>query len=208
MEEAWQILKNCGVIIYPTETFYALGSRMDCPLALEKIMRIKGRSRSNPLPLIIGEMRQFESIVDFSRNCSEFWKDINLLTDNFWPGPLTLILPAKKGLSSLLKDADNKVAVRFTPHPLASELCRRCSSPLVSTSANPSGKAATANFDELDQAIKLSADRCVEGRAENLPKGGNPSTAILPLGNRQLKLLRNGPVEPEELRRLGFELRS
>lgn len=193
-----------GCIVYPTETFYALGASVGSAKALERVNAIKGRPRSKPLPVIIGDMDQLAQVLDED---AEGWSGLDLareLMDRFWPGPISIIIPARKDLPPQLLDARGCVSVRLTPHPQARQLCLAVGTPLAATSANVSGDPAVNDLGDLSPAVCLGADYVLAG--DPSPAGGQASTVLRPLKGREAVLYRAGAVPVETLVQAGVRL--
>ncbi len=139
---AVEALGRGDVIVFPTETFYGLGADALNPAAVDKILFLKGRNPDNPIPLIVADQAMLEKVV------REFPPLAQRLADRFWPGPLTLVLPAKEGLSAPLLNRDGGVGVRISSHPLARRLSRELGRPITATSANLSGQAPARTIAE------------------------------------------------------------
>lgn len=204
LKQAAKILAAGGCAVYPTETFYALGALVGSVSALSRINAIKGRPQSKPLPLIIGHVDQLAGVVvpDISR--WEGYASAVLLMERFWPGPLSIIFPARPGLAPQVQDNQGRVCVRLTPHPQAQALCLLCKSPLAATSANLSGHQPVCSLGDLDPAVCLAVDMLVEGTPT--PPGGLPSTLVLPQQGNRLTVLRQGALPLAALERAGFSL--
>ena len=127
------ILKNGGVVAFPTETVYGLGASAWNPEAIRKIFEIKGRPTDNPL---IVHVSSIDMVSDFAINIST---DAQKLMHAFWPGPLTLIFPKKSGVLDIITAGLDTVAIRMPNHPVALSLIAE-TGPLVAPSANTSGK--------------------------------------------------------------------
>lgn len=196
--DAVQIIKNGGVLIYPTETLYAVGADACDERAANRVARIKGRPVSKPLPLIIGSMEQLDLVSDFASS------ELLRLASQFWPGPLSILVKAREEMPSAVKDARGYTSLRWTDHPLASALCIKTRTPLIATSANMSGRPATAVPEELDKELIMM----VEGVYDGLPgpKGGAPSTVIEPLKGSKVRVFRDGVVSRIALMRAGFSI--
>ena len=181
---AVSVLNKNGIIAYPTETFYALGTRYDKKDALEKLYEIKRRPEEKAIPLIIGNIEQLSLLTGHISGPA--WELIN----KFWPGPLTLVLSAGKGLDEYLM-SDNKVAVRIPGESFALQLAKAAGFPITATSANISDKppAETASMvsDYFDQAIDLIIDG-------GHTKGGLPST-IIEATEDEIRTLRKGAID-------------
>lgn len=193
-----------GCLVYPTETFFALGALATEASALARIVAIKARPATKPLPLLVGEMGQFAAILPAGFASGPLAADFDDLARRFWPGPLSLVVPCREELPALVKDAAGRVSVRFTPHPTAAALCRLAGGAVVATSANVSGNPPAASPEALDAAVVAAADGVVtEGPA---PGGGVASTVAGLLGGRRLRIFREGATPLGALRAAGFIL--
>ena len=133
LARAGEVLAAGGVAALPTETLYGLAADSASPKGLERLAAIKGREADKPFPLIIGEI---EHLASLAAEVSPLARD---LAQRFWPGPLTLVLPARPGLSPRLVSARGRVAVRLSSHPVAAGLARTLGRAVTATSANPAG---------------------------------------------------------------------
>ncbi len=127
LETVAEILRTGGVIIYPTETFYAIGGnalneRVSC-----RVSRIKNRPPDKPFPTIVGNLESLERLI-------AGWPETARKTaKKYWPGALTMILPGRKNLPPAITAADGGIAVRWSPHPLLNALAKIIPLPLIST---------------------------------------------------------------------------
>ncbi len=129
------------VIAYPTETTYGLGCDPRDTKAVRRVFRMKGRPDGKPVLLIAASMAQVNTVVDLSRLTPAARKTFAALTKKYWPGPVTLVLPAKRGIGlSRLIVPKQEVAIRVTSSPFAARVARSYGFPVVSTSANRSGQ--------------------------------------------------------------------
>ena len=133
LREAARAVRGGGVIAYPTEAVYGLGCDPLNGAAVQQLLTLKDRPESKGLILIAANFDQLRPFVGQLATAM-----INTVMTS-WPGPNTWILPAALHLPRWLSGAHASLAVRVTDHPIAAALCRACNSPLVSTSANPSG---------------------------------------------------------------------
>lgn len=198
VKDALPIIQSGGVVIYPTETLYAIGAEAMDEGAAKRVMLIKGRPVSKPLPLIIGKMDQLDLVTENVNT------EILRLASSFWPGPLSIIVKAKEELPTQIKDAQGFTSVRWTNHPIAEKLCLESRSPLIATSANKSGQAATAVPDELDSDLISLVDGVIVD--EPYPLGGDPSTVVKAYPGGGVKILRHGVVTQAELIQAGFSI--
>ena len=133
--EAVRAIRSGGVIAYPTEYCYGLGCDPDCIPAIRRILDIKRRDRGQGLVLIAADINQLKPWVDLTD------RSVRERVQATWPGPVTWVVPSKSRASPWLRGGHDNQAVRVTAHPLAVALCRHAQMPLVSTSANRSGRA-------------------------------------------------------------------
>lgn len=191
-------LRNGGLVVYPTETLYALGCLATLHQAVERVVAAKGRPDGKPLPLIMSDwdmIRRFARLQGVALN----------LARRFWPGPLSIVVPVDSAISPLARDASGRSAVRMTPHPLAVRLCREAGAPLVSSSANRSGLPAVDRPWKVDPALARQAQALVLDE-QPWPAGGLPSTLVEITDEETVRVLRDGAVSREELLSWGFSV--
>ncbi|MBN2139703.1 MAG: Sua5/YciO/YrdC/YwlC family protein [Desulfovibrionaceae bacterium] len=194
-----EIISSGGVVVYPTETLYALGCDAFDAWAAARVARIKGRLKDKPLPVIIAGLDWLDRIA------AEVPQVVLDLAADFWPGPLSVLVRARPELPDALKDDLGRTSVRWTPHASAAEICRLADAALVATSANRSGRAPAATPGELDPDILAQADGALLDRP--WPGGGPPSTVVSPMPGRKGRavfLVRAGAVPPSALRDKGY----
>ncbi len=187
--EAASILRSGGLVVYPTETFYALGAVATSAEAVERVYEAKGRGFEKALPLIACDLRAVLGAV------SQWPESAEKLARVFWPGPLSLLVPAAAFLPPALHAGTGKIAIRVSSHPVAVLLARACGGLLVSTSANLAGEPAPESPERIDAGLLASAGAMLD--AGNLP-GGFPST-IVDVSIQPAKLVREGKIAPEEI---------
>jgi L-threonylcarbamoyladenylate synthase len=202
LARAAAILRAGGCVIYPTETYFALGALADNAAALERIVVLKGRPSHKPLPLLVGDLAQLGEVVPPGFAAGPLGADFSELAALFWPGPLSLVVPCRKDLPGLVKDAAGRVSVRFTPHETAAALCRLAGGPLVATSANVSGGAPAATPEELDPEVTAAVDAVLSAGAA--PAGGPASTVAGLDGGKRLTIFRQGATPLAALEQAGF----
>ena len=185
LNQAVHIIKSGGVIIYPTETLYALGCNARDSIAVDRIFAIKDRPMSKPLPVIVGSWEQFLQLTEPDEN-------VLRMVRIFWPGSLSVLVKIKGPLSSRVRDDAGWTSVRFTPHATAREICRLSGAPLVATSANQSGLPASARTADLDRQVGAAVDLVVD--TPPFPGGGLPSTLIRVVSATVVQVLRPGAI--------------
>jgi len=185
-----QIISICragGILIYPTETFYALGGNALVDKAAGRISELKRRSPDKPLPTLIGCRKAVAHLV-------RSWPDeAEKLAQQFWPGPLTLILEAKPALPEEILSCNRTVAVRWSSHPLINALAGYDDFPLISTSANFCGRPPAAKACELDRKLVAAVDLAV---IDKTPKSIDKASTIIDLTVTPPRILRRGAIIP------------
>ena len=193
LTNAAEVVKAGGVVSYPTETFYALGADPAQPKAIERVLRTKGRKDSNkPLLLLIA------SLDDLPNWVSKFPSSFDKLVAHFWPGPLTLVLPAQAGLPDPLIGPGRGIAVRLTSHPIARALIRASGTALTGTSANRAGSRPCCDAKAVRATLGNDLGAVVDGGPT---VGAKPST-VLDLVDDCPRILRHGAIEARALARV------
>ena len=177
------LLGDGGLVAYPTETFYGLGALYSRTDALARLASAKLRPGDKPLPLIAADWEQVERVA---------WLDprVRRVAERFWPGALTLVLPAQGDLDSLLTANTGTVAIRIPGSPIARALAQQAGGPLVSTSANLSGDPPVTAASDISPTLLSRIDGILDGGPT---PGGLPST-IVSLEQGGLRLIRAGSV--------------
>lgn len=190
-EQALQALEDGGIVAYPTETFYGLAVDPENDQAIDALYALKQREKTKPISLLIPNIEHLSTIV------SSFPASYTQLIDTFWPGPLTLVFPARVDLSTSLTGGSKSIAVRISSHPVASELCQSWGRALTATSANISGQSplltAKAVHDLLGDQINFILDG-------GTTPGGKGSTIIRCFeDNKECHIVRQGVVDELEI---------
>jgi L-threonylcarbamoyladenylate synthase len=176
-------------IVYPTETFYALGVDPFQPQALERLFAIKRREPGKPVALIAADTASAFALA------REVPTGARVLAEAFWPGPLTLVLLARQGIPDALIGDDGGVGVRVSSHPVARALADALGGPLTATSANLAGEPPavepTAARRVLRDGVKVFVE---DGRLA----GGAPSTVVA-VDRSGIRVIRPGAVSESRL---------
>jgi L-threonylcarbamoyladenylate synthase len=177
-------LRRGAVIAYPTETFYALGAAACSRKGVGKIFRLKKRDASKPLSFIVSDMDMVGDVV------SSLPPTFPTLAAEFWPGPLTLVLPAAEGLPEPARGPGRTIAVRIPPLAWLRDLVRELGEPLTATSANLSGNKELADPADVRRLFEGRLDLIIDGGPA---PGGAPST-IVDLSGAAPRVLREGKI--------------
>lgn len=184
-----KILKEGGLVAFPTETVYGLGANVFLPEAVARIFEVKGRPRFDPL------------IVHISRHgmVSRLFREIpplaEMLMEKFWPGPLTLVLPKKEEVPDIVTAGLSTVAVRMPAHPVALKLIDWADVPVAAPSANRFGHLSPTQAEEVALDLGEGVDLILDGGKTEI---GVESTIIM-IEEGKVFLLRPGGLSIEEI---------
>lgn len=191
IERAVTTLRGGGVVAFPTDTVYGLGASIYSEPAVERIYRLKQRSRSMALPVLVASIKQMETLSLVMPAVAR------RLLDNLPSGDLTLVLLASEAVPGFLCGGST-VAVRITTHPVALSLIAGLGSPVVATSANLSGRPSATTAAEVRSQLGKGVDVIIDGGTS---PGGTEST-IVDLSGEKPELLREGVIPFKEIERL------
>ena len=180
---AARALREGGLVIFPTDTFYGLAADPRNTAAVERLFKVKRRSKELALPLIAADTAQVRLVGTLTPLGRE-------LAEHFWPGPLTLIVEATSSVDPLVLGCGKSVAVRVPNHAVACALAGAFGYPLTATSANYSGNLAATAANEVVDSFKLEVDVLLD--AGRTP-GGMASTIVDVRGTEPI-LVRPGSV--------------
>ncbi len=186
---AADIIQNGGLVAIPTETVYGLGANGMDENAVAKIFEAKGRPQDNPLILHIAGPEEIENY------CHHIPQAAYDLAEKFWPGPLTMVLPARRRVPRRTTGGLDTVAVRCPDSDITREIIRLAGVPLAAPSANISGKPSTTTAAHVLHDHDGKIDAIVDGGSCRV---GVEST-IVDLSGQRPRLLRPGGITPEEL---------
>jgi L-threonylcarbamoyladenylate synthase len=150
-------LKNGGTILYPTDTIWGLGCDATNAAAVDRIFKIKSRSESKSLLVLVNGEQMLERYV---KDIPEIVYELTAVSDS----PLTIIYPSGKNLAPGICSNDGSVGIRICHDEFCSELINRFRKPIVSTSANYSGKPAPEIFDDIEESVVEAVDFVVKYR--------------------------------------------
>ena len=183
IEKAAAAIAGGGIVAYPTDTFYGLAVDPRSAEAVERLFAAKGRERGRPTPLIA-------STADQAAKCVDFNDVARGLVARFWPGPLSLVLPARGVLQRAALGHQHTAAIRVPAQPLAQALADAFGSCITATSANTSGQPPARSAQEIDAALLEHIDLVIDG---GTTPGGAPST-IVDLTSDAPRLIRAGAI--------------
>lgn len=181
VHKAYEIVKNGGVILYPTDTVWGLGCDATNEIAVQRIYEIKKRVESRSMIVLVNSDRLLYQVF---REIPQIAFDVLNCSDK----PTTLVLDAPKMVAKNLISEDNSLGIRIVTQPFCYKLIERLKKPLVSTSANLSGAPTPTQFSEISKEIIESVDYVVQLDRDKICK--KASTIIKLTQDAQVKILR------------------
>jgi L-threonylcarbamoyladenylate synthase len=186
-----------GLIAYPTETVWGIGADATSDAAIERLRRWKGRGDDAPISILVAGMADLE-VLGF-----EVGEPAQKLAGAFWPGPLTLVIPCRRGFARGVAREDGAVGVRCSAHPLASAFARRCEAkgvgPLTSTSLNRTGAPPALTRAEVLAVVGRDPDGPRLIQIDAAEAGGDTETTVLDVSGALPRVLRWGALSAQDL---------
>ncbi len=182
VNRAVQVLREGGVIVYPTDTVWGIGCDATCQEAVEKIYALKNSVNKHSMTVLAADA---DMVARYTNRVPQVAWDLFSLSDK----PLTLILPQGHALAPGLIPETGTVGVRIPQHEFCQAMLRALGRPIVSTSANISGCGAALSFEQIDERILQAADYVVSRKAEGHPTG-RPSSIISIGEGGEFKIIR------------------
>lgn len=181
--EAAAVLKNGGVVAFPTETFYGLGAAALDRRAVRRIFELKGRPETKPLLVLVDS-------IGMAGTVAEVGDRARALAARYWPGALTLVLRARPHVPEEVTAGTGTIGVRVSPHPVAQGLVRALGGPVTAPSANPSGLDPPTTAAGVLVRFAGAVEMVLDGGPT---PGGEPST-VLDLTVEPPRVLRQGVI--------------
>jgi len=195
IQKGASILKSGGLVAFPTETVYGLGADAFNPLALAKVFEVKDRPRFDPLIIHIAAIETLEKVADLSKLSEDARKKLFLLAENFWPGPLSIILPKNENIPDLATAGLTTAAIRFPDNEAAQKLIALSTGAVAAPSANPFGALSPTKAEHVRQGLGEKVDLILDGGAARI---GVEST-VLDISGESIKILRHGGTPREAI---------
>jgi L-threonylcarbamoyladenylate synthase len=189
LRQAIASLNRGDVIVFPTETVYGLGADALNPAAVEKVFQLKGRNPDSPIPIIVADQAMLQGVVE------KIAPVARTLMEQFWPGPLTLVLPAAPGTPKQLLNRTGGVGVRISSQLIATELAQALGRPLTATSANPSGQEAASTIEQAQNYFAGEIEIFLDGG--KLPS--KTGSSVVEVIDDRIKIIRAGEISLGQL---------
>lgn len=182
--EAGIILKNGGIVAFPTDTVYGLGAVCTNEEAVSRIFTAKGRDEGKPLSILVADPAQVELLA------LEVPEKAKRLMQKYWPGALTVILKKRPEISEIVSAGGDTIGIRMPDLPAAVELIRAAGSPLAAPSANLSGKRSAVTAEEAAEDLSGRIDLILDGG----PSPVGTASTVVDLTGEAPRILREGVI--------------
>lgn len=186
-ETAARILNSGGIVIFPTETVYGIGCLITDTEAIDKLYQIKQRDPGKPVLVLVKDEQEAEGLVVFNEAARR-------LANAFWPGPLTICLPASKSVPRSILGPAATLGVRVSSNSFIKEIMPSLNAPLLAPSANVQGESPPSSSTEIDKNLVSKVNYVV-----NLePEGKKPST-VISFSGQDWKIVREGDIKRAQI---------
>jgi L-threonylcarbamoyladenylate synthase len=183
------VLRDGGLVVFPTETVYGIGALADSKFGAEEIFEVKVRPLDKPLPWLV---ENEDALDTYGIDVPDY---AHRLAKAFWPGPLTLVVRASDRVGKDFRAPNGSVALRSPDHEVIIELIQAAGGPIIATSANTSGNPAPGTFDDVEVRIVQAADLSLDGGET---QHQNSSTVVDVTGEAPV-ILREGAIPAEQI---------
>ena len=190
IKKAAEIIKNGGLVSFPTETVYGLGANGLDIESFNKIYQAKQRPSDNPLIFHISDKKQLANLINNTNEKAE------KLMEKFWPGPLTIVFQKNKKISKQLTSGLDTIAIRMPSNKIALELIKQSNLPIVAPSANLSGKPSPTKAEHVFEDLNGKIDMILDGGEVNI---GLESTVVDLSKESEAYILRPGKISKKEI---------
>ena len=184
-----EIIKNGGIVVFPTETVYGIGTNGLDKEAVERLYKIKERPLNKPISLLVSD---YEMIEKVAKDISEIEYKI---MKKFFPGPLTIILNKKDIVPDIVTSGGSTVGIRMPEEEITRKLIEYAGVPIAAPSANISGKASGIDLQEIIKEFGDKVDYYIDGGKSKIGIG----STIVKVENNTIKILREGSISKKEI---------
>lgn len=189
LKQAIKILKQGGIVIFPTDTAFGIGCRIDRDDSVKRLFKIRKRPFSQATPVLVSSIEMAQKYLSPIRD------NVRHLMGKYWPGALTIVYSCRiEKVPSPVRGGDNNLGVRMPNHELTLNLIKAVNTPILGPSANFHGKPTPYRFEDLDPKLVILVDFVVKGECQL----GNVST-VLDCSIAPWRVIRRGAVVVEEV---------
>jgi len=186
IQKAIQIIKDGGIVIYPTDTAFGIGCRIDKEESIKRLFHLRRRPETQATPVLTSSIHMLEPFLPIIDQ-----EVITKLVEPYWPGALTIVLPCyPEKISSLVRGGTQTLGIRIPNHLTALSLIEGVGVPIIGTSANFKGHPTPYTFDNLDPELVKLVDYVVPGECYS-----KLASTVIDVTQKPWKILRQGALE-------------
>ena len=193
IQEAAGVIREGGVIAFPTRCLYGLGADAFNPEAVERIFKIKRRPAEKPILILIDDPVRLKGLVTIVSGKA------TAIMDRFWPGRVTLVFDAREDVPDYLTAGTGKIGIRLAGHPVAAALARAIQGPITGTSANVSGQPGCHQIEGLQPEVTEQLDLILDAG----PLQGGKGSTVVDVTGEVPRVLREGEVSMHDILSIG-----
>lgn len=187
IDRATEILNKGGIVIFPTDTAFGIGCRIDKESSIEKLFELRKRPKDKAVPVLISSIKMAKEYIQGIPG------EVQKLMENYWPGALTIVLESKvHKVPSLVRGGGSTIGIRMPNHETTLKLIDGAGVPILGPSANFAGEKTPYKFEDLDNELISKVDYVLKGDTS----AGNVST-VIDCSQKPWKILRQGAVKLE-----------
>lgn len=184
LDKAIEVLNQGGIVIFPTDTAFGIGCRMDDEKAIKRLFKIKKRPPTQAVPIL------FDNLIRVDEFVLAYEARVKRLMKKYWPGGLTIVLPCKVSkVLPLVRGGGKTIGVRIPDHSVPTKLIKGVDAPILAPSANFHGGNTPYIFTELDKALIKLVDFVVEGETK-----GSLSSTVVDCSKERWEIIRQGAI--------------
>jgi len=192
LRQAAEAVKRGELVAFPTDTFFALGADGFNSNAVDNVFVTKGRNPGTPVPLLVSSAEMAASLVE------DFPEPLKKLADEFWPGALTVVLPATDRVPGVVTARTETVGIRVPDHDVARELIELAGVPITGTSCNLTGRDPIKEAAIVDQVFGEQIPYVVDAECGD----STAASTVVSFKDGKIIVLREGAISPESLRNI------
>lgn len=189
LKEAAEIIKQGGIVVFPTETVYGIGTNGLNESAIRKLFEVKNRPLNKPISLLVSDI---EMIKEYTTNITDLEYKI---IEKFFPGPLTIVLKKKNSIPNILTSQGATVGIRMPDSEIARKLIDLVGVPIATSSANISGNASEIDVQSVIEDLGENVDCYIDGGKSKIGMG----STVIEVVNNEIKILREGSITKKEI---------
>lgn len=189
LDNCIEVLRNGGIVIFPTETVYGIGTNAYCEKSVEKIYEIKERPEEKPLSILVSNVNEISKYAIINNSMEE------QIIKNFMPGPITIILEKRPEVFDYITSGKNTIGIRIPDNRIILKILEDLKLPIVAPSANISGHPSGIELNEILPDFENKVDICIDGGKSELSE----SSTIVQVVDNEIKILRQGKILKQDI---------